>query len=473
MNILKWKGLDLDPMKINESVTTKVDIGQVDTAFNESTNESGITVLYPKIEAIHEGRTRNFNRYTAEKLKGNHELKSGVYSWTQPFPKPVIHNHDVNTEATGRVYSASYSDYTSAGRPGIIVTPKITQEKAIKDILEGRLLTVSIGATTNAAVCSVCSTDIINEGWCGHMRGEEYDGQMCEWVAGDLFFDELSWVNVPADSDAMITSNSLSQNTMATGESRNPIKIKALVDDVSTQESGENTDTSTSTLTTESVVVKSDSESTTKEESIVTQEDQVATEAEQEVTAVAEQTDETTQQEQATDETGVVENTQVEESTETEEENLEADAVEENTTAEEPAVAEADTSAELQQAQNDLAEAQNTIEELTEANVQLAKELHEATVNFLVDLRVAVGKESSREDAVTKYTARTLESLRDSISDILVEKPSIKKAPTRNVEHVEKPTGEKIVTESKDLATSKVMVTNNEEALISLLTGRR
>jgi len=473
LNILKWKGLDLDPMKINESVTTKVDIGQVDTAFNESTNESGITVLYPKIEAIHEGRTRNFNRYTAEKLKGNHELKSGVYSWTQPFPKPVIHNHDVNTEATGRVYSASYSDYTSAGRPGIIVTPKITQEKAIKDILEGRLLTVSIGATTNAAVCSVCSTDIINEGWCGHMRGEEYDGQMCEWVAGDLFFDELSWVNVPADSDAMITSNSLSQNTMATGESRNPIKIKALVDDVSTQESGENTDTSTSTLTTESVVVKSDSESTTKEESIVTQEDQVATEAEQEVTAVAEQTDEATQQEQATDETGVVENTQVEESTETEEENLEADAVEENTTAEEPAVAEADTSAELQQAQNDLAEAQNTIEELTEANVQLAKELHEATVNFLVDLRVAVGKESSREDAVTKYTARTLESLRDSISDILVEKPSIKKAPTRNVEHVEKPTGEKIVTESKDLATSKVMVTNNEEALISLLTGRR
>lgn len=472
MNILKWKGLDLDPMKISESVTTKVDIGQVDTAFNESTNESGITVLYPKIEAIHEGRTRNFNRYTAEKLKGNHELKSGVYSWTQPFPKPVIHNHDVNTEATGRVYSASYSDYTSAGRPGIIVTPKITQEKAIKDILEGRLLTVSIGATTNAAVCSVCSTDIINEGWCGHMRGEEYDGQMCEWVAGDLFFDELSWVNVPADSDAMITSTSLAQNTMATGESKSQGKFSnetITIYDVTP----ENTDTSTSTLTTESVVVKSDSESTTKEESIVTQEDQVATEAQQEVTDVTEQTDEATQQEQATDETNVVENAEVEESTETEEENLEAEVVEENANAEEPAVAEADTSIELQKAQDDLAEAQKTIDELTEANVQLAKELHEATVNFLVDLRVAVGKESSREDAVTKYTARTLESLRDSISDILVEKPVINKPVTRNVEHVEKPTGEKIVTESKDLLTKKVMVTNNEEALISLLTGRR
>ncbi|MEK1829078.1 hypothetical protein AAAC51_07965 [Priestia megaterium] len=225
MNILKWKGLDIDPMKINESVTTKLEIGQVDTAFNESTNESGITVLYPRIEAIHEGRTRNFNRYTAEKLKGNADLRSGVYSWTAPYPKPVIFNHDTSTEATGRVYSASYSDYTSAGRPGIIVTPKITQEKAIRDIMEGRLLTVSIGASTNAAICSLCGTDIINEGYCGHMRGEEYDGQVVEWIAGDLFFDELSWVNVPADSDAMIINTNLTQNTANVGESATSINV--------------------------------------------------------------------------------------------------------------------------------------------------------------------------------------------------------------------------------------------------------
>ena len=62
MNILKWKGLEVDPYVIKESITTKAEIGRIDTQFNESTQESGITVLYPKIEAIHEGRTRNCNR---------------------------------------------------------------------------------------------------------------------------------------------------------------------------------------------------------------------------------------------------------------------------------------------------------------------------------------------------------------------------------------------------------------------------
>lgn len=481
MNILKWKGLDLDPMVINESVTTKPVISQVDTAFNESTNESGITVLYPRIEAIHEGRTRNFNRYTAEKLKGNHELKSGVYSWTQPFPKPVIHNHDVNTEATGRVYSASFSEYTSAGRPGIIVTPKITQEKAIKDILEGRLLTVSIGATTNAAVCSVCGTDIINEGWCGHMRGEEYDGNMCEWVAGDLFFDELSWVNVPADSDAMITTNGLTNNTMSTGESKTVIGDGSVHTGSITatqinagQLTAPNAITSTSTLTAEEGVVKSVSESTAKEESIVTQEDQVvATEEVVEETApVVEEKDEATQEAIATEETVVVEEEKVEESQVVAEEEKPAVVEETPVVAEEPVVTEQEQtpSAELVKAQEDLAEAQNTIEELTQANEQLAKELQEATVGFLVDLRMAVGKESSREEAVEKFATRSMESLRDSISDILAEKPAIKSS--RTVEQVEKPTGQ-IVTESKTLATESVKVISNEDALISLLTGRR
>lgn len=474
MNILKWKGLDLDPMMIKESVTTKAQITQVDTAFNESTNESGITVLYPKIEAIHEGRTRNFNRYTAEKLKGNHELKSGVYSWTQPFPKPVIHNHDVNTEATGRVYSASFTEYTSAGRPGIVVTPKITQEKAIKDILEGRLLTVSIGATTNAAVCSVCGTDIINEGWCGHMRGEEYDGQMCEWVAGDLFFDELSWVNVPADSDAMITTNGLTNNTMVTGESKTDLGGGVIVTGTVTPK---NIDPTTLTLTTEEGVVKKVSESTAKEEGIVNEEEQiVATEpAVQETAPVVEEKDEATQEAIATEETVVVEEEKVEESTEVvaEEDKDPAGIVEENPVTPEPVVTEQEEPApspELKQAQDDLAEAKNTIEELTNANEQLAKDLQEATVSFLVDLRMAVGKESVREDAVTKFAARSLESLRDSISDILSEKPSIKTG--RTVEHVEKPTGE-IVTESKTLATESVKVISNEDAIYSLLNGRK
>lgn len=437
MNILKWKGLDIDPMKIHESTTVKPEIGRIDTAFNESTNESGITVLYPKIEAIHEGRTRNFNRYLAEKLKGDPDLRSGVYSWTAPYPKPVIYNHDINTEATGRVYSASYSEYTSAGRPGIIVTPKITSEKAISDIQKGLLLTVSIGASTNAAVCSCCGTDIINEGWCGHMRGEEYDGQVCEWVAGDLFFDELSWVNVPADSDAMIISTGTSNNTM---------------------------------LTAEKVVVKSVSESTVKEEDIVTEKDNVQettveeTNTEVEVQEDATQATEVTEKTVEVTETSVVEE-EVEESAETQvEESLQS-----KVTGLEEALTTAQT--KVTEAEASLAESQRSVEELTAANTALAKELHETAVGFLVDLRMAIGKESVREDAVTKFSARSLESLRDSISDILAEKPAIK--TTRTVEKVEKPEGTKVVTESKTVTTESAKVMSNEEILMQLLGGSR
>lgn len=457
MKILKWHGLDVDPMKISESITTKVDIGQIDTAFNESTSESGITVLYPKIEAIHAGRTRNYNRYTAEKLKGDPELRSGVYSWTAPYPKPVIYNHDPNTEATGRVYSASYSEFTRAGRPGIIVTPKITDPKAIQGVLDERLFTVSIGATTNAAVCSVCGTDIINEGWCGHMRGEEHDGQIVEWIAGDLFFDELSWVNIPADSDAVVISNGASNQLIATSESKpdtNNYNYSILTGTILSSKIG-----NTSALTPEEVVVKSVSESTTKEENIVKEKDNVQeTVVEETNTKVEAQEEPTTQEEHAVQETAT--ETHVEESAETQvEESLQVKVTE---------LEEA-----LQAEKDKLAEAQRSVEELTAANELLAKDLHETIVNFLVDLRMSMGKEDNRESALSKFGARSIESLRDSIADALTEKTA-STATMRTVERVEKPQGiKKEVTESKTVTTEAAKVTSNEDALLHLLGARR
>lgn len=452
MEILKWKGLDIDPMKISESIITKPQISQIDTAFNESTSESGITVLYPKIEAIHEGRTRNFNRYPLEKLKGDPDLRSGVYSWTNPYPKPVIYNHDVETACTGRVHSASFSEFTAAGRPGIIVTPKITDAQAIKDILEGRLLTVSIGATTNAAVCSICGTDIINEGWCGHWKGDQYDGQVCEWVAGDLFFDELSWVNVPADSNAMVTNTGTSYLSTTTGEGTKTTS---------------SSDITTSPLTRESVQVKSVSESTEKEENIVPLEDQTTKTVPVEPTPV-----EPIKEEPAVQVPSV--ETPVEDKTQEPavEEPVATEPVAQEPVAQEP-VQEDNVQEQLDKATKDLKNAQDTIDELHEANQKLAKDLHEATMTFLVDLRCAIGKEGDREEAMGKYKERSLESLRDAIADLLVEKPSIQTTPAaRTIEHVEKPTGEPI-TDSKVLATEAGKVISNEDALISLLTGRK
>src|SRR5574344_58854 len=112
--------------KIQESFTIKASLNKNPAILTESS--SGEEYILPRIEAIHAGSTRNYNHYLAEKLKGDANLKSGVYSWTHPFNKPVIYNHDVDTKATGRVISAAYTDYTSAGKPGIIIVPKITDQ---------------------------------------------------------------------------------------------------------------------------------------------------------------------------------------------------------------------------------------------------------------------------------------------------------------------------------------------------------
>lgn len=208
VKILKYKGLDIDPSKLNETVSVK-NISAGGISLQEST--SGESYVMPRIEAIHSGATANSVYYPADKLKGNKDLQSGVYSWTKPYGKPVIYNHDLNTEVTGRIERAAYSEYTEAGKPGIILVPKISEPSAVQAVRDGRLLTVSIGASTNHAICSICGTDIINEGYCGHMKGEEYDEEIAHWIVGDIFFNELSWVNQPADSSAFVVDSDVSQ----------------------------------------------------------------------------------------------------------------------------------------------------------------------------------------------------------------------------------------------------------------------
>lgn len=220
MNHLKFGKLGIDPSKIVEQQTIQPIWPKQKQLLQESA-EGRPSFLLPRIEAIHAGATRNNTRYLADKLRGDRELKSGVFSWVHPYNKPVIYNHDVETKSTGRVQSAAFAEFTQAGRPGIIVVPKITDPEAIDGILGERLMTVSIGATTDSVTCSICGTDIIEEGYCGHMKGEVYNDEKCEWIAGNLWFDELSWVNVPADPDAMIvdTPSSIYLPTVASKES--------------------------------------------------------------------------------------------------------------------------------------------------------------------------------------------------------------------------------------------------------------
>lgn len=177
--------------------------------FRESFDSQGKRVLIPKIEAIHACTTKNHVTYTAEKLSGNADLHSGVYSWTNPYPKPVLTNHDTESQPLGRVVEARFTTDSVSGKSAITLYPTITDQEAIDKILDNRYLTVSIACEASEAYCSICGTNIAEED-CEHWRGLQYevDGKMqtCEWVLGDMYFYEVSFVNVPADDQAMVTA---------------------------------------------------------------------------------------------------------------------------------------------------------------------------------------------------------------------------------------------------------------------------
>lgn len=465
MNTLKWKGLEHDPRKIGESITVKPNIlPQSGTAFTEAREDKNGRYLLPRIEAIHAGKTRNNTRYLADRLKGDPLARSGVYSWLYPYPKPIIYNHDTNTEASGRVHNAIYSSETKAGREGIIVIPKITEEKAIQSVLDGRLMTVSIGATTDSAVCSICGTDIIEEGWCGHDKGGVYDGITAEWIIGQVWFDELSWVNVPSDQDAMVVSIGEIQTAEAyarTGE--NYIDLSKISTEwLVTQESAKNTGL---LPTTEQ---KGDPSTLPTLEELQAQVDALT---EQNATLASEKS--ALEEQLATANATITERDAEIAARDTT--IAEKDAA---ITEKDSALAEATAGKEAAEAQ--VAELQTTVEGfeaerqgLLDQNSELSSEMHKATAERVVDLKVVLGKVSNREEALEQHIARSSDSLKDSLTDLLGEAAGGVKPQRQTVEQVDNPVSS-IIQDGKEANASvdgAEKVLTKEDALKGLFAG--
>jgi hypothetical protein len=213
--------------------------------------------LLVRIAATHSGLiTRNNGFYLPDKMK------KGVSSFTDNYAKPVLLHHNDMKDNIGRIYEAKYrdtsgsivdrfSDMTVTDRKGkvkgtvtaqllkdlvdgrmpfgmqvdtvttllrdslleepsyeglgyIELVANITDKEAIQKLLDGRYLTGSVGATTDAAVCSVCRQDWTDAGQCEHRPGGIYDGVKCFIIAGSLNYDEYSFVNVPADRHSKV-----------------------------------------------------------------------------------------------------------------------------------------------------------------------------------------------------------------------------------------------------------------------------
>lgn len=172
----------------------------LDGALTESakSNELPKSIIVT-VEAIHAGMTKNKTFYPADKLE------SSVGTWLTPYNKPVIKNHNTWEEPNGRVIDAVFKESTLKPETSTIeLKLKITDPDVIEKVLDGRYQTLSIGGSTSEARCSICAKDVVETGWCGHSRGRKYEGKEAYWIIGEMEFNEISWVNVPADVNARV-----------------------------------------------------------------------------------------------------------------------------------------------------------------------------------------------------------------------------------------------------------------------------
>lgn len=194
-NIPAWK------MKIFDSEGKEVNASTIlDSAKEDSNNmPKAIDVLF---EATHSGSNRNHFIYSSD------SMEEDAQSWMSPFPRPFLKNHDIESEPMGRVVDYSFGQSEiNPDRDCINVTYRITDQDAIAKFLDGRYKTMSIGGSLGHIKCGICGKDILKDGqlkFCGHWKGEVYNGQKCLWHGDKIEYREGSSVNSPADDWAQV-----------------------------------------------------------------------------------------------------------------------------------------------------------------------------------------------------------------------------------------------------------------------------
>jgi len=197
-----------------ESVTLYIpDVKKSITSFSESANDNKLIV---EIAAIHQGLTSNFNMYTAS------QLENSLATWVQPYPRPIILNHDVYSDPVGRVMAARM-DMEEDGTPFVRLQAAITNPEAIQRIVDNRYLTGSVGGKADAAMCSICGKNwaeamAAQAPGCKHQRGQIYNGKLAYFELTGLSFKEYSFVNVPADPKSGVRNPITATTLGALGE---------------------------------------------------------------------------------------------------------------------------------------------------------------------------------------------------------------------------------------------------------------
>jgi len=432
----------------------------------------------------------------------------------EPYPKPIILNHDLNSEPIGRVIAARM-DKEIDGANFVRLQIAITDPLAAQKIADKRYLTGSVGGRAGKAVCSISGEDLAQEDDSGrpkfpkYKRGKVYKGKLAFIDMQDISFKEYSFVNQPADQRSGVRSSKKIDGSVTTSDSENwtaktsafvlhmdkediisveenesifvglkkkesrPLYLHlkgAFLTAMAFQESETDRQEDNTLLFVKNNVVENNEENPKMNQEV--QEDNVLEvvegllesvqkEESSEVEQVKEEQPAEPTAEQAVDQ----EKISSEDSEKTEEqaekavdsadseksEEASSTETEEAEKTEEP---EAELSDEKEAAEQDADETQNKIQSLEEENKKLKEALHRTLVERVVDTKIALGIESAedRDSLIEDHVKRTASSLADSLRDMA-------KIPAGNVTKAK---------EFADIAVESEVVSNEEHNVLTI-----
>lgn len=194
---------------------------------------SSQSVLKIVLDATRSGSIVNRRMYTATSMERKH------MQFVTPNQKPVLKNHDSSNvdSSIGRITDVTferlakkddeyYNDFKYAkrgakGSSRILLDAEIIDSDAQQKIIDKRYLTVSTGQQLGKAICSHCGVDWMQK-YCDHFPGEtakldegsplvtskvlKKDDVLQMFLITDIAdYNEVSFVNIPAQSLAKVT----------------------------------------------------------------------------------------------------------------------------------------------------------------------------------------------------------------------------------------------------------------------------
>lgn len=188
-------------------------------------------------------------RLTNNRLYSAKGQQAGLSTWTAPYPKPILRNHDTKSDPIGRIISVEWvsndqeamrffentQDFMAFKRvldsgnvqkiykemlkrnlltddrwPGmgkLVAKARISDADAIEKFLDGRYLTFSAGSHTDKYCCGLCGSDWATGDVCDHLPGSiDDEGRPVVMFTGIFAGREASVVTTPGNDLSQLTN---------------------------------------------------------------------------------------------------------------------------------------------------------------------------------------------------------------------------------------------------------------------------